>query len=471
MPPNADSIIRQRVMPKDEAEVADPSLIRTGSSSTGRVDSLKNLKGSEVAIEGVIYDLTGFEHPGGNIVHIFGGNDVTVQYKMMHPFHTARHLDKLKKMGRVSDWKPDYVFDTEFEREMKREVFKIVRRGREFGTPGYFFRISCYMILVAYLQYRWITEVSTLRLAVAFGIAKAFIGLNIMHDANHGAISRKTWVNDILGFAMDYIGGQKWFWILGHTTHHAYTNNHFKDPDGFAAEPVILFNNYEPSSPKRKFFHKFQGWFFLPTLSFLWLKSVFNQHIFTLQHPGAIKAGVNMKNDFIQTRRKFAVATRIIYVYFNIVCPFRNAAQAGQLSLTIVHTLSMGFIASVLMATVIALSHNNELVTRDPLKSFRESGKPVCWFKSQVETSTTYGGFIAGALTGGLNFQIEHHLFPRMSSAHYPFIAPTVRAVCKKHGVRYGYFPWIWQSLFSTLRYIHKVGCAELLKNPLDGDF
>ena len=81
-----------------------------------------------------------------------------------------------------------------------------------------------------------------------------------------------------------------------------------------------------------------------------------------------------------------------------------------------------------------------------------------CWFKSQVETSSTYGGLIAGMLTGGLNFQVEHHLFPRMSSAWYPYIAPTVRRVCKKHGVRYAYYPWVWQNLWSTFKYMHQAG-------------
>lgn len=115
MPPNADtnSLRHRGGMAKGEilATEDDPALlIAPGSTlTTSRLDSLKNLKGSEVAIEGIIYDLTGFHHPGGNIVHIFGGNDVTVQYKMMHPFHTARHLEKLNKVGRISDWKQEYV--------------------------------------------------------------------------------------------------------------------------------------------------------------------------------------------------------------------------------------------------------------------------------------------------------------------------------------------------------------------------
>merc|ERR1711982_66087 len=118
------------------------------------------------------------------------------------------------------------------------------------------------------------------------------------------------------------------------------------------------------------------------------------------------------------------------------------------------------------------LSHNFENVERDPTASMKTEGKAACWYKSQVQTSSTYGGAIAGALTGGLNFQVEHHLFPRMSSAWYPSIAPKVREICEKHGVKYAYYPWIWQNFISTFIYMYQTGtganCNELVQ-PLSG--
>merc|ERR1719384_2030204 len=109
------------------------------------------------------------------------------------------------------------------------------------------------------------------------------------------------------------------------------------------------------------------------------------------------------------------------------------------------------------------------------MADFKKTGEPVCWFKAQVETSCTYGGMVAGWLTGGLNFQVEHHLFPRMSSAHYPYIAPKVREICKKHGVQYIYYPWVWQNFFATVKYMNQAGTAsnwfdEEFLNPLKGD-
>ena len=69
-----------------------------------RIVTIKNLQPNEVAIDGVIYDLTNFDHPGGESIQVFGGNDVTVPYKMIHPYHTSKHLEKMKQVGTVADY-------------------------------------------------------------------------------------------------------------------------------------------------------------------------------------------------------------------------------------------------------------------------------------------------------------------------------------------------------------------------------
>jgi fatty acid desaturase (delta-4 desaturase) len=163
------------------------------------------------------------------------------------------------------------------------------------------------------------------------------------------------------------------------------------------------------------------------------------------------------------------VALRLLYIYLNIYRPL-VIGGADKLGITVIQILFMGGCGGLTLGALFSLSHNFETAERDPTKGFRETGKPVCWYKAQVETSSTYGGSLAGALTGGLNLQVEHHLFPRMCSAYYPIIAPTVRAVCKKHGVRYVYYPWIWQNFISTVRYMHKAGTGEHWKNPWSGN-
>eukprot|EP00928_Gymnodinium_smaydae_P007459 TRINITY_DN1267_c0_g1_i2.p1 TRINITY_DN1267_c0_g1~~TRINITY_DN1267_c0_g1_i2.p1 ORF type:complete len:469 (-),score=66.22 TRINITY_DN1267_c0_g1_i2:193-1599(-) len=450
-----------------EADASQAS--SNGVAKKARVVTVKDLQGTEVAIDGLVYDISDFQHPGGESIKLLGGNDVTVHYKMIHPYHGPKHREKMRQVGVLKDWHSDYKFDTEFEREMKREVFKIVRPGNEFGTPGYFFRTGCYISLMAYLQYCWSTSQSLTALAaIALGVSKALIGLNVQHDANHGAASKRPWVNDMLGFGADFIGGAKWLWWQQHWTHHSYTNHCDKDPDSFSAEPLMIFNDYPLGHPARTFYQKFQAIYFFFVLSFYWVSSVFNPQVLDLRQRGAQHVGMSMDNDFTVRRRKYAVALRLLYIFLNIVCPIYNN---GLNFSTIKLILLMGASVSLSLSVLFSLSHNFENSERDPTKTFRETGEPVCWFKSQVETSSTYGGMISGMLTGGLNFQVEHHLFPRMSSAWYPYIAPTVRKVCEKHGVRYAYYPWFLQNVASTFKYMHGVGMgSSWLANPLSGN-
>jgi len=348
------------------------------------------------------------------------------------------------------------VWDTPFEREIKKEVFKIVNRGKEFGTWGYFARAVFYISLFFFLQYYWVTTPTTFALAIVYGISQGFIGLNVQHDANHGAASKKPWVNDLLGLGADFIGGSKWLWMEQHWTHHSYTNHHENDPDSYGAEPMLLWNDYPPGHEKRGFLHRFQAFYYLFVLAGYWFSSVFNKQILDLKQSGAATVGINMENPYIRKSRKYAIGLRLLYIFTNVVMPF---VTVGGLSWSVFgHIMTMGAASSLTLAILFALSHNFEEVDRDPTFDTRHGGEGTCWFKSQVETSSTYGGFISGCLTGGLNFQVEHHLFPRMSSAWYPFIAPKVREICKKHGVKYAYYPWVHQNLISTIKYIHAAG-------------
>jgi fatty acid desaturase len=252
-----------------------------------------------------------------------------------------------------------------------------------------------------------------------------------------------------------------------HWTHHTYTNHHEKDPDSYGAEPFLLFNDYPMGDPRRTFIHSFQAFYYAIVLAGYWISSVFNPEILDLRQRGAMGVGMQMESDYVKDRRKWAIALRILYIFVNAVTPFYHHSFSTALG----HVLLLGVSESLSLAIPFSLSHNFENVDRDPTKAARETGEPVCWFKTQVETSCTYGGFVAGCLTGGLNFQVEHHLFPRMSSAWYPYIAPTVREVCKKHGVRYAYYPYIWQNWISTIKYIHAAGTGINWKNnPLKGN-
>jgi fatty acid desaturase (delta-4 desaturase) len=104
MPPNAN-LVRRSDRLASKATVSTEDI--DNDQALQSVRTLKSLKGTEIAIDGVIYDIADFVHPGGEVVKFFGGNDVTVQYKMIHPYHTNKHLEKMKMVGKVVDYMPE----------------------------------------------------------------------------------------------------------------------------------------------------------------------------------------------------------------------------------------------------------------------------------------------------------------------------------------------------------------------------
>jgi acyl-lipid (7-3)-desaturase (Delta-4 desaturase) len=113
MPPDADKLRQRKQQQHQPAAVVDPALDDQARETVennnieDRKCTLKGIKDTEVCINGTVYDLTGFQHPGGDSILLFGGNDVTVQYNMIHPYHTDRHLDKMRKTGTVVDYQDE----------------------------------------------------------------------------------------------------------------------------------------------------------------------------------------------------------------------------------------------------------------------------------------------------------------------------------------------------------------------------
>lgn len=102
MAPDADKLRQRKAQQVQDAQDAS-------ATSDLKINTLKGIGKTEVVIDGTIYDLQGFDHPGGESIMIFGGNDVTVTYKMIHPYHTHHHLEKMTKVGTVPDYQSEYV--------------------------------------------------------------------------------------------------------------------------------------------------------------------------------------------------------------------------------------------------------------------------------------------------------------------------------------------------------------------------
>lgn len=99
MAPDADKLRQRNAQPVTTANDDNATELKIGT--------VKGLAGTEIVIDGVIYDIADFDHPGGESILIFGGNDVTVAYKMIHPYHTSKHLEKMKQVGKVPDYRSE----------------------------------------------------------------------------------------------------------------------------------------------------------------------------------------------------------------------------------------------------------------------------------------------------------------------------------------------------------------------------
>jgi fatty acid desaturase len=270
-------------------------------------------------------------------------------------------------------------------------------------------------------------------------------------------------VNAFLSYGADWIGNCRWIWLQQHILwHHPYTNVHGKDQDAQSAEPAIVFHDYSassskggpPASPLLKFQH-------LVTNMILMLYGpsiVFNfKYLTTLRHSELVPLSVSTSS-FMNAQKPTVWLLRLWYVVRIMLAPWLLAGRQLLVSAVLVNS-----VCGAILTFVFIVSHNFEGVDRDPVPA-KAAGTPVCWYKLQAETSSTYGGTMAGLFTGGLNFQIEHHLFPRLSSWNYPLVQPVIKDCCERHGVKYSYFPNLASNMLSMLKYMHKVGLIATIK-------
>ena len=283
-----------------------------------------------------------------------------------------------------------------------------------------------------------------------FGTGMAFIGFNIMHDANHGSFSSRKWVNEIFGLTLNLVGGTAFLWKLKHNiVHHTYTNIDGVDDD---------INNLpfmrECKTQQWKPVHRFQGIYMFILYGFtsllMWFsdfQKYFSKKVYTTE----LKP-MDFKEHVI-----FWVS-KAIYVILYVVIPINVLGwQSWLIGFSLMH-----FMLGLILALVFQLAHVVEhaefsVAGVEPVKIENE------WAVHQVKTTADFarGSKLATWCLGGLNFQIEHHLFPKISHIHYPDLSRIVKETCEQFGLRYNDFPTMAHAVVSHYRIMRDLG-----KNP-----
>lgn len=283
------------------------------------------------------------------------------------------------------------------------------------------------------------------------GLGIAGIGMSVMHDANHGAYSPSRKVNDIMGYTLNLAGGSAFNWKLQHNIlHHTYTNVIEMDED-IQDRLVLRFNPHT----KVKFFHKVQwlyAFMFYGLLTLYWvLAKDFVQYFLFL------KNGVNPNSP--QQNRTFMmklIAMKVLYFFTIFVVP--TVFFGIPFLQILLGFLLMHFVAGIILTVVFQLAHTVE-GTSHPRPN--EHGTiENDWAIHQLNTTVNFSRnnkFISWYV-GGLNYQIEHHLFPRICHVHYPAISGIVKETAEEFNIPYMENETFGQAVKSHINTLRRFG-------------
>jgi len=284
-----------------------------------------------------------------------------------------------------------------------------------------------------------------------FGFVLASIGFNIMHDACHGSYSSKKWINYMMGLSLNCLGGNSFIWKQKHNVvHHTYTNVDGIDDD-IAKMPVIRHCSSQKWMPAHKYQHIYSVLVY-GLSSFLWIflmdfVKYFSKKIYQTK----------LNNLSTQEHVIFWVS-KVLYAVFYIAIPIYFVGVLPWLC----GFFAMHFVKGFTLAMVFQLAHVVEDThfvdaTENNLKINEE------WAIHQVHTTANFATHnkIINWFVGGLNFQIEHHLFPRVSHVHYPAISRLVENSCNEFGIRYVNYPTMSAAVASHFRFMKYLGNSE----------
>ncbi len=297
---------------------------------------------------------------------------------------------------------------------------------------------------------------SQILLTIVMGVGMAGVGMNVMHDANHGSYSSKNWINKILGGSIYILAGNVYNWQVQHNVlHHTYTNIHGMDED-LDAGRIIRFSKHA----KWYRFHKFQHYYSVllyGLLTFNWmLTSDFKQ----------TKRYLSQKLSFGKMPTKVGqwsnlVITKVVYVSLWIVIPFIFLDIAWWKIL--LGFFIMHYTAGLILSIVFQLAHVVE-DTDMPLPD--ESGTMKnTWAIHQLFTTVNFStkNRIMNWFTGGLNHQVEHHIFPNISHVHYTKISRIVRETALEFNLPYNEYKTTRKAIIAHFKYLKQMGMKPSL--------
>ena len=404
-------------------------------------------------INGKIYDLSKFldKHPGGSAIlkACQGEDDLTATFESYHAMCDRQKIEKIMKKYEIGTCQPSkYKFEPDgFYNTLRQKVRKVFRQKDHHSNLWWqiksFFQAFIYLLSFFSAFYSrsnfWIRLLSS----ILAGHMIIQTGFSIMHDASHFAVSKKNSINEFLSDTWNAIAfwdGQ--LWLKHHSfRHHAFTGDPVLDPDTFHFKPFI--RKLIEHDPKKYW-----------SISQIYPKTI--ALIVTCIFPGMFM-GQGLLYNFIWLRRGYLWGIK------NTVEKF----SWYQICLKLVFLLSIIYGSSFIIAMMYFISANITyfvciMPDHDTFETHLNrihDDKNADWGEIQARHS---GNFATdnpwiGNLFGGINYQIEHHLFPTICHVHFDKIKPIVEETCQQFNIKYVNNDTMFEAVCSTLKMYSEV--------------
>jgi linoleoyl-CoA desaturase len=288
-------------------------------------------------------------------------------------------------------------------------------------------------------------------LTIVMGLGLAGIGLSVMHDANHGAYAKKRWANDLIGYSLNLVGAASFNWKLQHNVlHHTYTNI-FEEDEDISPRGALRMAPLSEWKPVHRYQHLY-AWFLYGLMTIVWIAYKDFYRLAKYHKNGFLKAQkANATKQWI-----ILLITKVVYVSYAFVIPVVFTALLWwQVLLGI---FIMHYIAGFILAIIFQPAHvveGTEYPEPDEQKSLEHN-----WAVHQLLTTTNFGNKsrLFSWYVGGLNFQIEHHLFPNVCHVHYRHLAGIVERTAREFGLPYKSYDKFSAALIGHARLLKQLG-------------
>lgn len=332
--------------------------------------------------------------------------------------------------GKPLHFLPDNGFQVALHQRVEA-YFKAVPDRRRHGNASLWRKSAlilagagaCYAALIWLVTVWWLA----VPLAMVLGVLAALIGFNIQHDGGHQAYSAVRWRNRLAATSLDLIGASSYLWHWKHAVfHHGRPNVAGHDTD-ISVGSILRLEPHQRRAPMHRWQHIYI-WVLYCLMAGRWqlyddLREVINGAIGPHRIPRPRGRDLAI-----------FIGGKIVFISLAIIIPLCFHPWWHVVVGYFIVSATLG----LTLAVVFQLAHNTELVDF-PTPPNADGQMPHTWAEHQVLTAADFsrGSRIVTWLLGGLNFQIEHHLFPHISHIHYQALSPIVEATCREYGVRF----------------------------------